>query len=324
VAANNIGLTYTEIKRQVGTAVGVDPDPTAWDSDTSTKMADAIEAGLRQFYWPPNGHVWSFLSPTQAQLEVHGAYETGTVAVTLGVVTLTTGTFPSWAAQGDLWVDGGYYPVSTRDSSTQVTLVDTTLTGLSGETYSLKHREYDLPDDFGGLLEPFTYRQDQSVWKELKRVNESMIRSMEQYPETNYPPEYFCITSVVPSATQESKARAIFAPLPEAGATYYLWYRYTVVPPLLDGSTYVYPHGGAEFANVVRLSCLDQASQFIYKDMQWHGPFLEALNSASTLDLRKNKPKSHGFASYSDGYMTHDYRSRRESLADFTYDTSNL
>jgi hypothetical protein len=324
VAASTLAYTVTELRSWVCVELGMDPTYASEDSPSKALVDKAVKAGLQQAYWPPNGHVWSFLKPTQAQLEVHGAHTTGTVSVTLGVCTFTSATIPTWAAQGDLWVNGGYYPVNTRDSTSQVTLVDTSVTGLSGEEYSLKHREYDLPDDFGGLLEPFTYRQDQSVWKTLTRVNESMIRSMEQYPETNYPPEYFCITSVVPSATQESKARAIFAPLPEAGATYYLWYRYTVVPPLLDGSTYVYPHGGAEFANVVRLSCLDQASQFIYKDMQWHGPFLEALNSASTLDLRKNKPKSHGFASYSDGYMTHDYRSRRESLADFTYDTSNL
>jgi hypothetical protein len=321
VAANNIGLTYTEIKRQVGTAVGVDPDPTAWDSDTSTKMADAIEAGLRQFYWPPNGHVWSFLSPTQAQLEVHGAYETGTVAVTLGVVTLTGGTFPSWAAQGDLWVNDGYYPVSTRDTSTQVTLVDTTLTGLSGETYSLKHREYDLPDDFGGLLEPFTYRQDQSVWKELKRVNESMIRSMETYPATTNPPEYFCITSVVPTASQESKARAIFAPQPVADATYYLWYRYQVVPSMIS----VYAHGGAEFTETLLLSCIDKARARLKRDYSTHGEFLESLASATALDLRKNKPKTHGMACYSDGYdYMGDLRSRRDILGDFTINTSNL
>lgn len=331
MAANTIGLTYTELRRHIGREIGKNRDPTAWDSTTSSDAGDILKAGLRQFYWPPilagesTPHVWSFLQPTLAQLELHGAYETGTVSVTTGTVTLSGGTWPSWAAQGDLWVDGGYYPVSSRTNGTTLVLVDSTLTGLSGETYSLKHRDYDLPDDFGGMVENFTYRVDQTRGRTLTRVNEAMIRSLDSYPELTGTPEYFAITSVAPVATtghQESKSRAVFHPSPDG--TYTLWYRYSVVPPMLDGSTYIYAHGGAEVSETLKLSCLDVALSTLYRDDSAHARFLESLAAAVQRDRRVNRPQTHGRGVFSDGYDLADVDWRRRGAGEFTYDVSNL
>ncbi len=323
MAANSIGLTYTELRRWIGREIGSSRDPSAWASTTTTDAGDILKAGLRQAYWPPNGHVWSFLEPTQAQLEIHGAYETGTISSSSTTVTLTGGTWPSWAAQGDIWADGAYHPVSTRSSDSQIVLVTAPSTAFSTDTYSLKHREYDLPDDFGGMLDPFTYRQDVAVCTTLTRVNEAMIRSMESYPETTGVPGYFCITSVAPISTQESKARAIFAPLPPVGTTYTTWYRYSVVPPALDGSTYVYAHGGAEFTEMILLSCLDKALQTLFGSNEKHQAFLECLESSTMLDKRKTRPTTHGFGAYSDGYGR-DYAFNRRHNGVTTIDTSSL
>lgn len=331
MSANSIGLTYTELRRWIGREIGQDRNPASWDSTTTTDGGDILKAGLRQFYWPPvlpgetTSHLWSWLQPTLAQLEVHGAYTTGTVSVTTGTVTLSGGTWPSWAAQGDLWVDGGYYPVSARLGGTTLSLIDSSVTGLSGETYSLKHREYDLPDDFGGMVEPFTYRVDQSQWRKLSRVNEAMIRTMESYPESSGPPEYFAITSVAPVTTtghQESKQRAVFAPISDG--TYTLWYRYNVVPPMLDGTTYIYAHGGAEYTETLKLSCLDVALSTLYRDDSAHARFMESLASSIQRDRRMNRPQSHGFGVFSDGYEVSRGPEWRRARAEFTYDTSSL
>lgn len=64
-------------------------------------------------------------------------YATGTVAIASGVVTLTSGTFPSWSAQGTLNYQGTLYTVNTRDGDTQVTLDDTSVTVSSGAAYCL-------------------------------------------------------------------------------------------------------------------------------------------------------------------------------------------
>lgn len=327
MAANTIGLTYTEIRRWIARELGKDRG-LSLSSASQTDVADILKAGLRQAYWPPilpgdsAPHLWSFLQPTLAQLELHGSYSTGTVSVTTGTVTLTGGTWPTWAAQGDLWVEGGYYPVSTRTNGTTIVLHDSSLTGLSGETYSLKHREYDLPDDFAGMVDPFTYRNDQSRGRPLTRVNESQIRAMENYPEIAGVPEFFAITSVAPTSTQESKQRAVFAPLSEG--TFTLWYRYNVVPPMLDGSTYVYAHGGAEFAETLLLSCLDKALQTLWRDESRHVAFLESLAASVQRDRRVSRPQTHGRGVFSDGYDLSDCDWRQRNMREFTYDTSNL
>jgi hypothetical protein len=326
VAASTLAYTLTELRRWLAREIGKNRTWASVDTIGQTDIDDAIKAGLHQFYWAPNGHQWSFLQPTQAQLTIDGAYETGTVAVTTGTVTLTGGTWPSWAAQGDLWVDDNYYPVSSRTSNSIIVLHDSTLTGLSGETYSLKHREYDLPDDFGGLLDPFTYRRDQYVCSDLTKVNEAMIRSMETYPEIEGPPEYFCITSVAPVQTtshQESKARAIFAPLPVADASYTVWYRYSVVPPALDGTTNVYAHGGAQYHETLLLSCLDKVSQMLFADDSKHAAFLESLAASTSYDRRMSRPQTHGFGAFSDGY-DYDPSDRRRHRGVTTIDTSDL
>lgn len=59
-----------------------------------------------------------------------------TYDVTNGVVTRASGThtFATWIANGRLKINGNLYTVNTRDSDTQVTLNDLTLTGVSGAT----------------------------------------------------------------------------------------------------------------------------------------------------------------------------------------------
>lgn len=65
-------------------------------------------------------------------------YSTGMIAIVDGVVTLTGGTWPSWAADGYLNFNGTPLEVATRDSSTQLTLVDTTIDlALSSIPFSL-------------------------------------------------------------------------------------------------------------------------------------------------------------------------------------------
>lgn len=328
MTANALALTYAELRRWIGRQIGKDRDPSAWSSATSSDASDIFRSGLRQLYWPPllpgesTPHVWSWLQPTLAQLELHAAYATGTVSVTAGTVTLSGGTWPSWAAQGDLWVDGGYYPVASRTNGTTLVLVDSSVTGLSAEEYSLKHREYDLPDDFGGLVENFTYRSDQSRWQPMTRVNEAMIRSFDSHPDLTGVPEYFAITSVAPTSSQESRARAVFYPAPDG--TYTLWYRYSVVPPMLDGSTYVYAHGGAEVSETLKLSCLDVALSTLFRDDSAHARFMESLAASVQRDRRMNRPRTHGYAAFSDGYDLSDYGRRALHDGNCEYNLSNL
>jgi hypothetical protein len=327
VAASTIGLSWTEIRRWVAREIGLSRTSGDWDATNTTDLDDVIQAGLRQYYWPPNGHIWSFLQPTQTELEIYGGYETGTVGVVPNVAgaiaTLTGGTWPSWAAGGELIVDGERYTVLSRSSNSVIILDSITADVDSGETYSLVQREYSLPSDFGGMIDPFTFRPGDPRYG-LTKLNEVMIRSMEQGSRISGEPKYFCVTSVAPTSSQESKFAAIFYPLPPNDATYKLWYRYTVVPPMLDGSSYNYAHGSAETSETMLLSCLDKALKALWNDDSKHAEFLESLQAATSRDLRKGRPHSHGQGAYSDGYSPRAYYDYGRSRGDVTLDTTDL
>jgi hypothetical protein len=87
-------------------------------------------------------------------------YSTGTIAYdhTGGaqerMVTLTTGTWPSWAADGMLDIDNIFYPCTRRISDTVITLADANNPGAdvaAGTEYTIAREHYTLPVDFGAM-----------------------------------------------------------------------------------------------------------------------------------------------------------------------------
>src|ERR1044071_7111632 len=64
---------------------------------------------------------WTYYTKI-GRLTTTGSYTTGTVTYnsTTRVLTLTNGTWPSWAAQGDVILNNVTYPVVTRTSGTEV------------------------------------------------------------------------------------------------------------------------------------------------------------------------------------------------------------
>lgn len=304
MAANTLGLTYTELRRWIARQIGKDRDPTAWSSTTQTDCLDILKAGLRQFYFPPVQpvHVWSFLKPTLRELTLHAAYDTGTVAATASTTVTLSGTgatWPSWAADGELWVGGEWYQVSSRTSNSQIVLASS-VTIASGTSYSLIHREYELPDEVAGMTAQFTYRRDQTQTDAIKKVNEAYIRSMDVGQPITGPPQYVALVSRVPTSSQESKINAMFWPIPDQD--YRVWYRADVIPPMLDGSSYVYPHGGAQYQEAILASCLDKALQTLYDSYEKHPAFLETVSAAIAYDRKLNQADTAGFGVYSDGY----------------------
>lgn len=88
---------------------------------------------------------------TYTKIQLNGTYQTGTIALAKGstTVTLTGGTWPTWAASGDLIAGNQIIPVASMDTSTQLTLKfawgDTSL--AAGSTYVLARYRYPLPTD---------------------------------------------------------------------------------------------------------------------------------------------------------------------------------
>lgn len=77
-------------------------------------------------------------------------YDTGTIAINNAdkTVTLTGGTWPSWAANGDLVIDGQMYEIASRTSGSEVELKETwNSASISGESYVIMRYRYTLPTD---------------------------------------------------------------------------------------------------------------------------------------------------------------------------------
>lgn len=227
-------------------------------TDDAADILTILNEGLRNFYFPPpvviNGqdyyHQWSFLRPVTT-LTTTEAYSTGTIAVASGVVTLTTGTWPSWAASGELTVSGSTYAVSTRDSSSQITLVDTSVTVASGTSYSIQQTTYTAPDNFGGTDGPMTFSTGSGKCA-IQVVGEGAIREMRQsYSGTSTgAPRYVAVRPVSAPLTGQ-RFQFLFFPTPDD--VYIITYRYIVLMDKI--ATGQYPLGGMAHASTILASC---------------------------------------------------------------------
>jgi hypothetical protein len=87
---------------------------------------------------------------TRGAVQCRALYETGTLAINNGstTCTLSSGTWPSWAASGEIFVDGTWVVVESRTSDTVVVLADAWGNdNVTAATYSLVQFRYALPTD---------------------------------------------------------------------------------------------------------------------------------------------------------------------------------
>jgi len=115
----------------------------------------AIRAALREI---ANARRWTYLY-THGRIFTNAQYGTGTVAYdhTGGayerLLTLTGGTWPSWANYGSVRIGSTTYTVDQRIDGTRLTLDDVLNPGAdvaSGATFALYQDTYTLPEDFVG------------------------------------------------------------------------------------------------------------------------------------------------------------------------------
>lgn len=122
-------------------------------NDASRDCRRAIQEGYRSFAAMFN---WQYYY-TRGRLVTNASYTTGTIEYdhTGGAnerqVTLTGGTFPSWAYLGTIIIDSISYEIASLVNSTVLTLSVNSNPGediAAGETYTLYRDTYPLPTDF--------------------------------------------------------------------------------------------------------------------------------------------------------------------------------
>jgi hypothetical protein len=262
--------SYTEFTEEVGDYLGIGRD--TWSTIEETRINSIVRSGLLQVYYPQIkegiAHQWSFMRP-EAIITTTAAYDTGSVEVATGVVTLTGGTFPAWAAQGELNVGSQVYTVNTRDSDTQVTLDDTSVTVAAGTSYSLTRPSYELPIGFDGNFDGnLNYKTgNNSLWGPIKFVSPANIRTLKQNYNGADRPLFAAVQPTTNDATEGTRWQIVFHPTPNAVWT--LHGRYKVRPEMIDNSD-LYPLGGTAMSEVFMESCLAVAEKRFVEDQDIH------------------------------------------------------
>jgi hypothetical protein len=123
------------------------------DYDITGAINDALGMIARERQW-----AWY---QTHGTISLQAPYTTGTVAFTAGSanLTLTGGTWPSWAASGKILYGGKWLRIASRTSDSVIVLSNAWVeSSISGQAYVLYRDEYALPTDCGrfGRLFPGT------------------------------------------------------------------------------------------------------------------------------------------------------------------------
>lgn len=141
--------------------LGVDYRNAASDERNQRRVISAVQATYRAIAQARN---WKYLyAPYRIQLVA--PYSTGTITydhtggASERLVTLATGSWPTWAAYGTLRVASINHKVASRTSTSVINLDAVNNPGAdiaAGTSYSLYRSEYPLPSDFKALCLPET------------------------------------------------------------------------------------------------------------------------------------------------------------------------
>ncbi len=259
-----------------------------FSADQETDILQCIKDGLRYVY---SAHDWSFFKPVK-DITTTAPYSTGTLTVVSGVVTLAGGTFPAWAADGLLKVSNGYYSVASRDSNTQVTLDDTSISVAAGAAYELARPDVPLDDAFEAIAgdSALTYYPDQNdLYPPVRQRHDQSIRTMQQSNPYFDRPLWYSVRTVEFDATVGSRKRLAFYPTPSAAYTLRVP---MVLRPTMISAVSPYPVGGETLAQLIVEACLMAVELDFYEKLDGRHTlrFQQMLPLAIRADLEKSAP----------------------------------
>jgi len=211
-ATGDMVASYSSLLERVGHFLfGV---RSGYSEDQTDDIEECIKDGLHDVY---AAHSWSFFRPVK-EITTTAPYDTGTIKVVDGVVTLVTdGTWPTWAALGVLKVDSDYYDVDTRTDTETITLEDTSVDVDAGTSYELGRPEYDLPTACEAIEGDLTYEPGQSdFYPPVKQKHDGEIRRRRQDDPYHDRPLYYGIRTVEFDPTVGSRRRLSLYPTPDA------------------------------------------------------------------------------------------------------------
>jgi len=262
MAESGLSIGYTEISVDVADFLGYGITSANWSTRATQDINRALDDGVRRFLLAVDPrsmkqYGWSFLKPT-ATLTTVAPYSTGTIAITDGgtTVTLSDGTWPSWAANGTLEYSGVEYDVSSRTSDTEIELISAWSTTITGASYELKRLYYDLPDDFGSLAGSFSYPMEEGR-ETLRTVGIGDILRMTAKIEYEGDPNFICVKPKTFDGTGGQRWEVRFYPLPSEAWAFS--YQYNLLLAYQMDSTTTFPVGGMAHVQTFKEACLASA-----------------------------------------------------------------
>ena len=285
--------TYDWLQQEIGLVLGFGASPSSWSHDQGQRANSIIQRGYQLFLMPVitgisrQPHRWSFLRPVTS-LNLVASYSTGTISVFAGVVTLSvSGTFPSWAASGDLVVAGVSYSVASRGGNNEITLDDLTVAVAGGTAYTLQQTVYDLPSNFGGIDGPMTYQNGTSVMNPaIELVSERKLATLVQQWSTVGQPQFGAIRVKTPNTTNGTQWELEL--WPPSDAAYTVFYRFKALQSATL-SAGKYPMGGVAHAETILAACLSVIDPGRAEDFQ------QKLASSISMDQAEFGAETVGF-----------------------------
>ena len=159
--------------------------------------------------------------------------------------------------------------------------------------------DYDLPEDFGGIVGVLTYPAG-TVSRPVCLVGESAIRTLRQANPQGGKPTQAAIRPKSSTGTAIQRFEILFWPTPDASLD--LSYRYYVLPKALSNEN-PYPYGGQLHCETILESCLSIAEQRLNDEKAIHwDKFMERLTASIQIDRKTSGADFLGYnADRSDG-----------------------
>lgn len=292
--------SFDWLAQEVGMVMKLGCNSALWSYDEFERIRSIVNQGVMLVQQPPMGqmprhlgHRWSFMEVTTT-LETSEPYSTGRIKMTAGGVvtqqtpggsdTWTIGTWPTWAASGEIHINGVTYTIASRDSATQITLDDTSVTAITTNTeYVITQQVYDLPAAYAGGSNGFLWFQAGQGFTAIKLTNRKPILDA---TESGYSTGYPIAAYIRPKtfSTSGTTHEIVFWPFPDDD--YVLTYVYRARPVLLTtGET---PLGGLQHANTYLAACLSLV------DPAWKNEFLSRLAASIETDRLEHYAASLG------------------------------
>lgn len=257
----NTGLAIGDVADAVRTLTG---------RAASDNVMGVVAAGYQRFLSgerpgdPSVFHAWSFLKP-EKYLRIRASV-TGTGSITHDGSTTSTLTDDDATAVFDDDADTGeYVTVDGGGTFGPITVVSTsvvTWTGVAAEVIAAKEfwtgAKYDLPADFGGLVDQPVYIYNSSQTQQpLSRVDPEIMKLSWGSRKTSGTPRAFAIEALeFVEGTGQRYAILLDVP-PDAARV--IRYRYRVNQPDITDSDDGYFLGGVEHGQTIRALVLAQA-----------------------------------------------------------------